>query len=145
MNTPALEPYSTQQRWLAAAPLPGEAWQSLLAGYLAALARACDAAGPCIIGHIKALALFENGEYLRISAVSATQPPTWDGCVPDGLAAVSLTLNVLVYGLPADRLQEMTWETAAALRQGRGVTVSEETRRDDTATQVTAERHSHAS
>jgi hypothetical protein len=145
VSTPALEPYATQQRWQARTPLPGEAWQALLAGYLAALAHACDAAGPCVIGHIKALALFENGEYLRIGAVSATHAPTLDGCVPDGLAAVSLTLNVLVYGLPAARLQGVTWETAAALAEGRGVTVTEETLRDDSAAQATADRHSHAS
>jgi len=128
MSVPALEPYATQQRWQAAAPLPGKEWQALLAGYLAALARACDAAGPCVIGHIKALALFEGGGYARFSAVSAAHPPTVDGNVPDGLDALSLTLNVLVYGLPAARLQGLTWQTVAALAESATVTVTEEER-----------------
>ncbi|NLF11531.1 MAG: hypothetical protein GX597_07065 [Anaerolineaceae bacterium] len=134
MSAPVLEPYATQQRWQAAAPLPGREWQALLAGYLAALARACDAAGPCIIGHIKALALFDGGGYARFSAVSAAHPPTVDGSVPDGLDALSLTLNVLVYGLPAARLQDLTWETVAALVEGGAVNVTEEER---------AETHAH--
>jgi len=126
VNAPTLEPYATQQRWQADEPLPGEAWQALLVAYLAALARACAAAGPCVIGHIKALALFESGEYLRLSAVSAAHPPTVNGCVPDGLATISLSLNVLVYDLPAAILHDLTWRTAAALAQGRVLTVTED-------------------
>lgn len=126
MSAPVLEPYATQQRWQAAAPLPGREWQAILAGYLAALARACAAAGPCVIGHIKALALFDGGGYASFSAVSAAHPPTVDGSVPDGLDALSLTVNVLVYGLPAARLQDLTWETVAALMEGAGVSVTEE-------------------
>jgi len=128
VSAPALEPYATQQRWQAAAPLPGREWQAMLAGYLAALARACEAAGPCVIGPIKALALFDGGGYARFSAVSAAHPPTVDGSVPDGLDALSLTLNVLVYGLPAARLQDLTWQTVAALVESAPVTVTEEER-----------------
>ena len=145
MSTPALEPYATQQRWQAGEPLPGAAWQSLLADYLAALARACAAAGPCVIGHIKALALFDTGDYLRISAVSATHEPTVDGCVPDGLSALSLALNVLVYGLPAARLQALTWETVVVLAQGSAVAVTEETRAGASTAHSHAADHSHAS
>jgi hypothetical protein len=126
MSMPALQPYATQQRWQSDKPLPGEGWQSLLTGYLAALARACAAAGPCLIGHIKALALFDSGGYLRVSAVSATHEPTVDGCTPDGLSAVSVTLNVHVYGLPAARLRELAWQTAATAGERSGVQVTEE-------------------
>jgi hypothetical protein len=145
MSTLVLEPYATQQRWQAQAPLTGEAWQELMAGYLGALARACAEAGPCIIGHIKALALFDGGGYVRISAVSATREPTVDGRVPDGLSTISLTLNVLVYGLSATSLQDLTWKAAAALAQARGVTVTEETLRDDSVACLAVDKHSHAS
>lgn len=126
MSAPTLEPYATRQRWQSAAPLLGEAWQALLVAYLAGLARACDAAGPCVIGHIKALALFDTGDYLRLSAISAAFPPTVDGRVPDGLAALSLSLNVLVYGLPAAALHDLTWRTAAALAQDHALTLAED-------------------
>ena len=131
MTAPTLEPYATQARWTAPAPLPGAEWQALFAEWqalfvdtLAAVARACEAAGPCVIGHIKALALFDGGGYLRVSAVSATHAPTVEGRVPDDLATLSLTLNVLVYGLPAAMLHDITWKTAAALAQGQGLTVT---------------------
>jgi hypothetical protein len=142
MSAPVLEPYATRQRWQSGESLPGAVWQALFAEYLAALACACDAAGPCVIGHIKALALFDNSDYVRVSAVSAAHAPTVDGCVPDGLSAVPLTLNVLVYGLPAATLHDLTWETAAALAQGRAVTVSEESSPCDFAAHPPAERHS---
>lgn len=107
------------------APLTGDDWQNLLVSYLAALARACDAAGPCIIGHIKMLALFPHGGYLRISAVSPVHPPSCDGHAPDGLNEISLTLNVLVYGLPAGRLQHLTRDTALTLALPRAGQVTE--------------------
>jgi hypothetical protein len=144
MSALVLEPYATQQRWQAATPLPGEAWRALLAGYLAALARACAEAGPCVIGHIKALALFDSGDFLRISAVSAVHEPTVDGRVPDGLRALSLALNVLVYGLPAARLHDLTWETAAALAHEHAATVTEETSCYGSAAPLPAADHSHA-
>ena len=115
MNDLRLEPYAVQQRWRMPAPLAGRDWQTLLAAYLAALARACAAAGPVVIGHIKALALFSDGGYLRVSAVSAVHPPTTDGRAPDGLAELSLTLNVLVYGLARDVLSGLTRDMASAL------------------------------
>lgn len=124
MTAPTLEPYATQQRWAAPTPLAGAEWQALCSEYLAALARACAAAGPCVIGHIKALALFDGGGYLRVSAVSAAHAPTAEGRAPDALAALTLTLNVLVYGLPAATLHAITWETAAALAGGCGLTVA---------------------
>ncbi len=124
MTAPTLEPYATQQCWTAPAPLPGAEWQALIVDTLAALARACEAAGPCVIGHIKALALFDGGGYLRVSAVSATHAPTAESRAPDNLATLSLTLNVLVYGLPAATLHAITWRTAAALAQDRGLTVA---------------------
>lgn len=123
MSDLILEPYAAEQRWQMPAPLPGQAWRDLLAEYLAALAQACTGAGPCIIGHLKALALFPEGGYLRASAVSAHHPPTIDGRAPDGLQALDLTLNLLVYGLPHAALARIAAEEAAALAARRGAQV----------------------
>jgi hypothetical protein len=120
MSNLVFEPYAAEQRWQMPAPLPGQAWQELLAQYLAALTRACTGAGPCIIGHLKALALFPAGGYLRASAISAQHPPTVDGRAPDGLQALDLTLNLLVYGLPHTALERIATEEAATLAAQRG-------------------------
>ncbi len=115
MSNLVFEPFAAEQRWWMPAPFPGRIWQELLAEYLAALARACAGAGPCVIGHLKALALFPEGSYLRISAVSAHHPPTLDGRAPDSLQALDLTLNLLVYGLPRAALARIASEEATRL------------------------------
>jgi hypothetical protein len=126
MNDLRLEPYAAQQHWQMPAPLAGRDWQTLLVAYLAALAHACAAAGPAVIGHIKALALFPDGGYLRVSAVSATHPPTTDGRPPDGLAELTLTLNVLVYGIARDVLSSLTCDIASTLAAAHAGLVIEE-------------------
>jgi hypothetical protein len=127
MNDLLLEPYAVQQRWQMPAPLAGRDWETLLASYLAELAHACTAAGPAVIGHIKALALFSDGGYLRISAVSAVHPPTTDGRAPDGLAELALTLNVLVYGLARDVLSGLARDIASSLAAAHAGLVIEST------------------
>lgn len=115
MSDLTLEPYAAEQEWEMPAPLPGQVWQEMLTGYLAALACACTQAGPSVIGHLKALALFAEGGYLRVSAVSAQHRPTVDGGVPDGLRTLALTLNLLVYGLPRATLERIARDEAASL------------------------------
>lgn len=126
---PGLEPYALQQRWTLPRPLaPGE-WAALFSDYLTGLARMCaeaggDASGPrVVIGHIKLLALFDEGEYLRVSTVSPRHAATVTGGAPHGLLEMPITLNVLVYGLPTERLAELTAAAAteAAERWGAAV------------------------
>ena len=95
-----LEPYAVNQRW----SLSGDAdkWETLISEYLETLARRCHETGKCIIGHIKALALFPNGGYLRVSVVSPTVPAGVEGSVPTDCTELVLTLNVIVYGLGRD-------------------------------------------
>ncbi len=139
MSELALEPYAAQQLWQMPAPMAGRDWQDLLVAYLAELARACAAApvgragearapghAGALIGHIKLLAIFPGGGYLRASAVSPLHPPTSDGQVPDGLAQLSVTLNVLVYGVPREVLALLACETASALAATRAGQVAEE-------------------
>jgi hypothetical protein len=120
------EPHALRQRWSVASPLEPGAWAGLFGEYLTRLAAACTDAGPCVIGHIKLLALFPGQEYLRVSVVSATHAPTVTGAVPAGLAEVTLTLNVLVYGLPHDRLAALTSATAADVAERWAATLEEQ-------------------
>lgn len=108
-----LEHYALNQQW-SFRGTDGN-WETLIAEYLETLARRCHETGTGIIGHIKALALFPNGGYLRISVVSPTLPAGIEGSVPAGCTELVLTLNVIVYGIGRDLLEHITRETATHL------------------------------
>jgi hypothetical protein len=134
MTSLVLEPYAIQQRWSAGRPLePGE-WTALFGDYLAGLASACAgsktaaATQKAVIGHIKLLALFDGREYLRVSVVSPARAPTVTGAVPANLAEVTVTVNVLVYGLPFDTLAALTAVAAHEVAKHWGTVVTEEAR-----------------
>lgn len=105
-----LEPYAIVQHW----HLPGANpdWCAFLEAYLGTLAQNCARAGPCLIGHIKALVLFEPRAYLRASIVAPGRPVTFEGRAPAGLSQIELTLNVIVYGLKRELLAKITAATA---------------------------------
>ncbi len=107
-----LEPYAVVQHWRLA-EAAGH-WETILAEYLQTVAERCVASGPAVIGHIKALALFPEGQYLRLSVVAPHLPATVTGQVPPGCAALDLTLNVLVYGLDRTRIEQITQDAAQA-------------------------------
>jgi hypothetical protein len=110
-----LEPYAVNQRWRLSEG--SDNWETLISEFLEDLARRCDETRTCMIGHIKALALFPNGGYLRVSVVSPTVAAEVDGSVPAGCTELVLTLNVTVYGLGHDLLEGITRETADCLTQ----------------------------
>jgi len=122
-NQPSLEPYALQQRWTLPRTLAPAEWAAMFSEYLAGLARMCAEAGGhasgdapaarVVIGHIKLLALFDGGEYLRVSVVSPRHGATVTGGARPGLSEMPVTLNVLVYGLPNARLAELTAAAAA--------------------------------
>jgi hypothetical protein len=120
-GAPIFEPYALEQRWSAARPLDSGEWVALFGEYLALLADACAAVPASVIGHIKLLALFDGQEYLRVSVVSAAHPPTVTGAAPAGLSAITVTLNVLVYGLPREQLAALTAVTASEVAERWGV------------------------
>ncbi len=108
-----LEPYTVKQRWR----LFGGAdrWENLIGEFMETLARGCHETGKAVIGHIKALALFPDGGYLRISVVSPTLPAGVEGNAPEGCNELLLTLNVIVYGLARGTLERLTRETVDRL------------------------------
>jgi hypothetical protein len=108
-----LEPYAVRQCWR----LPGADpdWQGFLGEYLSELARVCQSSGRVVIGHIKALAVFQQGGYYRVSVVRADLPVTSEGSIPAGIHDLELTLNLIVYGLSREHLTEVTQSVSAEL------------------------------
>lgn len=94
-----LDPYAAQLRFAVENPLSDRQWRSHLAEFLERIALKCDAHGSSVIGHIKALALFDDNRYLRGSVVSPHRPADVEGNPPEAFRQMEITLNVLVYGL----------------------------------------------
>ncbi len=119
-----LEPYAVSQIWI----LSGSevSWDAILAEYLQSLAQRCQRETGNFLGHIKALALFEDGHYLRISVIDPLRPASVEGSVPRGQNSLELTLNVIVYGLKHDILEQITEELAAEFaRERNGEVISQ--------------------
>jgi len=105
-----LEPYAVNQQWrFKSADVPRE---DSIAEYVEAIARSCEEAGECVVGHIKALALFPDGGLFQVSVVAPHLPASKSGSVPPPCADLTLSLNVIVYGLERTVLERIVWEAA---------------------------------
>lgn len=105
-----LEPYSVNQRWRFKSPdVPRE---DFIAEYMEAIAHSCEESGKCVVGHIKALALFPDGGLFQVSVVSPHLPAAKNGRVPAGCPDLTLSLNVIVYGLERPSLERIVWDAA---------------------------------
>jgi hypothetical protein len=111
-----LEPYAVSQHWRLPAAASDQ-WQAILSDYLETLARKCDKNGTCIIGHIKALALFPDNGYLQISVTGPNFPASIKGSIPGGCTELNLSINVIVYGLEYELVERLTRETAIHLAE----------------------------
>lgn len=111
MSDLILEPFATYVYFKFATNQSKEKWKKILMQFIETLVSRCDDAGPSVIGHIKALALFPEKRYLRVSAVSSAHPPEVEGNPPDSFSEMKLTLNLLVYGLNKNLLQRITQES----------------------------------
>jgi hypothetical protein len=109
-----LEPYAAVLAWRFPEPVD---WHELMTGCLESLAARCEAAGPCVIGHLKALALFPGEGMIQVSVVGAHLPATVQGQAPVACADVQMTVNALVYGLSRDQLARFTSEAALQLAE----------------------------
>lgn len=110
-----LEPYAVNQQWRLSDP--NDTWEDKIREYLETLARRCDETGKCVIGHIKALAIFPNGAYVRGSVISPKYAAQIEGNAPQECRALTLALNLIVYGLERAQLEQITRETAFELAQ----------------------------
>ena len=108
-----LEPFTARVYFYPQADfLTGEG-QKTLSGFLEAIACKCDAVENTVIGHIKAIALFADGTYFRVGVVSGNHPAETDGNTSADMTAAKITLNVLVYGLSRNHLQEIVQTSAS--------------------------------
>lgn len=122
-----LAAYAASQRW--SMPEAARNWEAMLADYLETIARRLDETGTCLIGHIKALALFPNGGYLRGSVVSPSAGAGVEGSVPAGCTDLVLSLNAIVYGLDRGHVGRIVCETAARFSiEWRGEIITESNR-----------------
>jgi len=100
--------------------LPEHQWRDHLAKFLESIARRCEASGPSVIGHIKALALFDDHRYLRASVVSSRHPADLEGKPPGEFRQMEITLNVLVYGLERSVIESLVAEAGIEIEQSFG-------------------------
>ncbi len=110
MDELILEPYAVVQCWHL--PDAEGQWENLLGEYLQKIAQQCTEAGKCVVGHIKTLSIFSDQKFLRVSVVGENIPPSVEGRVPPGSTKLELTLNVLVYGLKRNVIEQITKDTA---------------------------------
>ena len=108
-------------------------WDELLSQFLETLAKLCQDSGPCLIGHIKGLALLNGNRYIKASVVSASLPAQIETNASEELSDITVTLNILVYGLSKQRLQELLeqvmvrpgtcWRNSIVVEQDTAVTL----------------------
>ena len=99
-----LHPCAVEMTWFSDEALTGGEWENVLRRFLGELGGNCIAGGGTLIGHIKGIATVAGSPCLQLSLVSLNQPVSIDGSVPDNTDKLSITLNVLVFGMSADDL-----------------------------------------
>ena len=124
MDELILEPYVVVQHWHL--PDANGNWESILGSYLQSIAQRCTTVGKCVIGHIKALSIFPDKSYLRISVVAMNIPASVEGKVPADCTDLELNLNVLVYGLERTTIEKITRQTANEIASQRKGVVNQE-------------------
>jgi len=108
-----LEPFAAYLRFAFSDPKPIEEWTEILKRFLERSAMLCEKAGPCVVGHIKGLALLSGDRYVRVSVISPSLPAQAETNASANLAEMTVTLNMLVYGLSKKSLEGIVKETAA--------------------------------
>ena len=113
MSGLSLEPFAARVYFYPQADLLTGEGQKTLSDFLEAIACKCNAVEYTVIGHIKAIALFADGTYFRVGVVSANHPAETDGNSSADMTAAKITLNVLVYGLSRNHLQQIVQASAS--------------------------------
>ncbi len=108
----SLEPFAAMVDFQFTSPMLGNTLETMLLEYIRELGQRCDDKDGSIIGHIKALGIFPDKSHIRLSLVSVAHPPEKEGTVPDDKQDIQITLNVLVYGVPAVLLESIAMDTA---------------------------------
>ena len=113
-----LEPFAAHLFFAFPGPKSIKEWTEILMRFLETSAMLCRESGPCVIGHIKGLALLNGDRYVRVSVIIPSLPAQVETNASGDLAELTVTLNMLVYGLSKKGLEGIVKETAA--RPGTG-------------------------
>lgn len=108
-----LEPFAAHLFFAFPDPKRIEEWTAILMHFLETSAMLCEKSGPCVIGHIKGLALLNGNRYVRVSVISPSLPAQVETNASGDLAEMTVTLNMLVYGLSKKCLEAIVKQTAA--------------------------------
>jgi hypothetical protein len=84
---------------------------SRIESLLSTIAKECMAAGATLIGHIKCLASTADHGFLAVSVVDERGAPRSRGGLEDGIEEIEIVLNVLLYGLSRDMVEEIVKRT----------------------------------
>jgi hypothetical protein len=98
------EPYSTTIHFHV--PVHFDRWQEVLPEFIHTLAQKCTRIGT-VIGHIKALSLLDNQGFIRLSAVDRNHPVSLEGKVPTDCQQLDLSINILVFGLSHEIIEQI--------------------------------------
>ncbi len=109
MDKMIFEPLALEQMWRRTTK--DHDWVPVLLDYLSSLGSLCNERFPSsLVGHIKAMAGFSSGEFIRFSVVSPGLPVGVDGHIPKDCTSLTLTVNVLVYGISRFNLESLNAE-----------------------------------
>ncbi len=121
-----LEPLVAQSSWVYGRPVEPTLAAAAMAALLADIAAACASPGGHVMGHIKAYASLPAGGCIKGNATSTRQPPQVElhGSAGTTLAALEVTLNVLVVGLERDAADRLAIRSLDAVAARHGFTHS---------------------
>jgi len=92
-------------------------WEELLSHFLIDIAKESTKSGKAVVGHIKTLTTFSDNQFFRMSVIALDIPPTTEGQIPPDSTELEITLNVLVYGIPETKIEEITRSKANEIAQ----------------------------
>jgi hypothetical protein len=84
------------------------------------VARECMAAGTRLIGHIKCIAEVEDGKYIACSVVDEKADAACRGELSDGSHHLTILINVLIYGLDREKVEELVAQVAKKVSAKQG-------------------------
>jgi hypothetical protein len=107
MITEDFTAYAGRIKVLYANPQKADDLKRVVSETMSKIAVGCVEAGTSLIGHIKCVAEVESGRYVACSVVTHDGAATCRGDLSDGSKSLSLVLNVLLYGLDKEKVEDI--------------------------------------
>jgi len=119
MLTPDFAAYAGRIHVRFRKPRSGAHIQSLMQDFMSRTAIGCGEAGASLIGHIKCIVEADNGGYLVCSATDSSGRVRCRGSLKDGAYDLDLVLNVLLYGLDREKIEEVVARSSKDLMESK--------------------------